>query len=291
MGLKHMGTKRPARLKSRARATPNWKFHYGRQVLLLGLWSIPVLLFLVMPVASLLGRSLVLDFKLEGIAAEQVRRALLLSLQTSAVATLLTVGMGTPLAFLLAKELLPRWISRGAKVLIELPLILPPVVAGVALLLVFGRLGWLGQWLYKAGVPVAFTPVAVVLAQLFVSSPFYIRSAVEGLSSIDSEIENASALDGASFDQMLWLITLPLARNALFTGGMMTWARALGEFGATLIFAGNFPGRTQTMPMVIYLGFDIDIAISLTLAAILLLVALVVLTSARLVQHRWLRIM
>lgn len=286
-----MGPTRLLRFKSLARAGTAFEFRYGRQVVYMGLWSIPVLLFLVLPVASLLGRSLVLDFQLEGIAAEQVRRALLLSLQTSAVATLLTVGMGTPLAFLLAKELLPGWISRAAKVLVELPLILPPVVAGVALLLVFGRLGWLGQWLYRFGVPVAFTPAAVVLAQLFVASPFFIRSAIEGLASIDSEIENASALDGASFGQMLWLITLPLARNALFTGGMMTWARALGEFGATLIFAGNFPGRTQTMPMVIYLGFDIDIAISLSLAGILLLVALVVLTSARLVQHRWLRIM
>ncbi len=266
-------------------------YGHGRHGTFLGLWSIPIVLLLGLPVATLLGHSLVLDFRWAGLAAVQVRRALLLSLQTSAVATLLAMGLGTPLAFLLAKGRLPAWIARGMTILVELPLILPPVVAGVALLLVFGRLGWLGQWLYAAGVPIAFTPAAVILAQLFVASPFFIRSAVVGLENIDSEIENASALDGASFGQMLRHVTLPLARNALVTGGIMTWARALGEFGATLIFAGNFPGRTQTMPMVIYLGFDIDMAISLSLAGILLLVALVVLTLARLVQHRWLRIM
>lgn len=268
-----------------------WLYRYGRHRTFLGLWSIPVVLFLVLPVATLLGQSLIWDFRLADTAAEQVQRALLLSLQTSAAATLLTVGLGTPLAFLLAKRLLPTWIARGVTVLVELPLILPPVVAGVALLLVFGRLGWLGRWFYTAGIPIAFTPAAVVLAQLFVASPFFIRSAVVGLENIDSEIENAGALDGASFGQMLRHITLPLARDALLTGGIMTWARALGEFGATLIFAGNFPGRTQTMPMVIYLGFDIDMAISLSLAGILLLVALVVLTLVRLVQYRWLRIM
>ncbi len=275
----------------RVQQGPTWLYRYGRHRTFLGLWSIPVVLFLVLPVATLLGQSLIWDFRLADTAAEQVRRALLLSLQTSAAATLLTVGLGTPLAFLLAKRLLPTWIARGVTVLVELPLILPPVVAGVALLLVFGRLGWLGRWLYTAGIPIAFTPAAVVLAQLFVASPFFIRSAVVGLENIDSEIENAGALDGASFGQMLRHITLPLARDALLTGGIMTWARALGEFGATLIFAGNFPGRTQTMPMVIYLGFDIDMAISLSLAGILLLVALVVLTLVRLVQYRWLRIM
>ncbi len=265
-------------------------YGYGRQGMLLGLWSVPIVLFLALPVATLLSQSLVLDFQLTGLAADQVRQALLLSLQTSVAATLLTVGLGTPLAFLLAKGLLPTWITRGVIVLVELPLILPPVVAGVALLLVFGRVGWLGQWLYAAGMPVAFTPTAVILAQLFVASPFFIRSAVVGLENIDLEIENASALDGASFGQMLRHITLPLACNALVTGGIMTWARALGEFGATLIFAGNFPGRTQTMPMVIYLGFDIDMAVSLSLAGILLLVALVVLTLARWVQRHWRRI-
>ncbi len=269
----------------------SWTQWYGRQVVLLSIWSVPILLLLILPIASLMGQSLFLDFRLAGIAALQVRQALALSLQTSAVATMLTVALGTPLAFLLAKGPLPAWISRGMAVLVELPLILPPVVAGVALLLVFGRQGWLGQWLHTMGTPIAFTPAAVILAQLFVASPFYIRSAVVGLENIDSEIENACTLDGASFIQMLRLITLPLSRNALFTGGIMTWARALGEFGATLIFAGNFPGRTQTMPMVIYLGFDIDMAISLTLAGILLLVALVVLSMARLVQYRWLRIM
>lgn len=255
-------------------------------MLALAIWSLPLLLLLSLPALSLLVQGLGTNYGLDDVNADQVRKALLLSLQTSFAATLLTVVLGTPLAVLLARRFLPAWLDRIVTVLVELPLILPPVVAGVALLLVFGRMGWLGSRFYELGLPIAFTPAAVVLAQLFVASPFYIRSAVAGMENIDSEIENACALDGASFLQMLRRITLPLARNFLLTGGVMTWARALGEFGATLVFAGNYPGRTQTMPMVIYLGFDIDVGISLSLAGILLLVALAVLALVRLAERR-----
>ncbi len=250
--------------------------------------GIPMALFLLLPVATLLGRSVLGGAPLSPLPATQIWTALGLSFRTSGTATVLAVLMGTPLAYMLAKGYLPLWWERSLMVLVEIPLILPPVVAGLALLLLLGRFGWLGRVLYEAGIAIAFTGTAVVLAQLFVASPLYIRSAVLGLEQVDSEIENASALDGASFWQTLVHISLPLSRSALLTGMVMTWARALGEFGAALIFAGNYPGRTQTMPVVIYLGFEMDLSVSLVLAGILLVVALGVLVLMHMVQNRWL---
>lgn len=245
-----------------------------------------MVLFLLLPVATLLVHSVLGEVRVSPLTGNQVLTALVLSLRTSGTATFLAVLLGTPLAYVLAKGHLPLWWERSLMVLIEVPLILPPVVAGVALLLLFGRFGWLGRVLYGAGIPIAFTSVAVVLAQLFVACPLYIRSAVLGLEQVDPEIENASALDGASFWQTLGFVSLPLSRSALLTGTVMTWARALGEFGAALIFAGNYPGRTQTMPVVVYLGFEIDLAVSLVLSGILLGVALGVLILMRIVQSR-----
>lgn len=261
---------------------------YDRPAMAMSMGGIPMLLFLALPVATLLWRGLMVETRIPDLPGAHVWPALALSLQTSGIASCLTICLGTPLAYALAKGHLPLWWERSMTILIEIPLVLPPVVAGVALLLVFGRAGWLGQILYETGISIAFTRLAVVLAQLFVASPFYIRSAVLGLAQIDPEIENASALDGASFWQTLGHITFPLTRYALLTGSITSWARALGEFGATLIFAGNVPGRTQTMPMVIYLGFEIDMTVSLVLASILLAVALVVLTLTRLAEYRWL---
>jgi molybdate transport system permease protein len=154
--------------------------------------------------------------------------------------------------------------------LLEIPMVLPPAVAGVALLMAFGRRGIVGSYLGEWGIEVAFSQTAVVLAQLFVAAPFYVKAAVVGLSKIDREVEQAAALDGAGPWTTFRHITLPLAWPALFGGAVMTWARALGEFGATIIFAGNFPGRTQTMPLAIYLGFELELNVALTLAIILL---------------------
>src|SRR5690606_14245397 len=148
---------------------------------------------------------------------------------------------------------------------------------GIALLLAFGRRGLFGQYLDAWSIHIAFTQTAFVMAQLFVASPLFIRAAASGFAAIDPELEQAAALDGASGWQIFSLITLPLARTALLGGAVMTWARALGEFGATIIFAGNFPGRTQTMPIAIYLGFELDLNIALTLAIILLAASFLVL--------------
>jgi molybdate transport system permease protein len=153
---------------------------------------------------------------------------------------------------------------------LDLPMVLPPSVAGIALLIAWGRRGVLGQYLDAAGISIAFSTVAVVIAQTFVAAPFYIKAAAAGFASVERELEQAAAIDGATPWRVFTAITLPLARPALLGGLVMTWARALGEFGATIIFAGNFPGRTQTMPLAIYLGFELQFDVALTLAVILL---------------------
>jgi molybdate transport system permease protein len=170
--------------------------------------------------------------------------------------------------------------------LIDLPLVLPPAVAGVALLIAFGRRGLFGGVLSDLGISIAFTPLAVIIVQVFVAAPFYIKSATLGFSNIDQELEQSAALDGASSPQIFRFLTIPLSCSALLGGGMMSWARALGEFGATIIFAGNFPGRTQTMPLAIYIGFELDLDIALTLSVILILLSFLALFIARNVLNR-----
>lgn len=195
-------------------------------------------------------------------------QAISLSLTTTSIATAITLVFGTPVAYLLARRRFR--LRRAVDTLIDLPTVLPPSVAGLALLMAFGRYGVVGSLLDRLGIQVAFTQTAVVMAQVFVAAPFYIKAAAAGLASITPELEQAAALDGADGWQSFRDVTLPLAWNGLLNGIVMTWARALGEFGATMIFAGNFPGRTQTMPLAIYLGFESDLSVALTLALILI---------------------
>jgi molybdate transport system permease protein len=143
-------------------------------------------------------------------------------------------------------------------------------VAGVALLMAFGRRGLFGAWLETMDIQIPFTVIAVVMAQTFLAAPFYVKAAAIGFAAIDPELKQSAALDGANRWQIFRHITLPLSWTALLSGSVMTWARALGEFGATIIFAGNFPGRTQTMPLAIYVGFEIDMNVALTLSIILI---------------------
>ncbi|MCL4823055.1 MAG: molybdate ABC transporter permease subunit [Anaerolineales bacterium] len=149
--------------------------------------------------------------------------------------------------------------------IVDLPTVLPPSVAGMALLMAFGRRGLLAPILALLGINIPFTLAAVVMAQTFVAAPFYVKAAAIGFSSIDTELKQAAALDGASRWQTFRYVTLPLSWTALVSGGVMTWARALGEFGATILFAGNFQGRTQTMPLAIYVGFEKDINVAIAL--------------------------
>jgi molybdate transport system permease protein len=245
--------------------------------------ALPALAYLLIPLVALGGR---LDVGQFAGAWRQpaVSDAIRVSLGTSLGATLLAVVGGTPLAWLLA-----RHQFRGQRIvdtLVDLPMVLPPAVAGIALLLVFGRRGPLGGWLESHDLTIAFSPIAVVLAQCFVAAPYYVRTAVGGFAAVERELEHAAALDGASALQTFRLVTVPLAGPALIGGVVMTWARALGEFGATIIFAGNLPGLTQTMPLAIYLGFERDLQVALTLAAVLLAISFAVLALTRRILWR-----
>jgi molybdate transport system permease protein len=245
-----------------------------RRSIPLGLASLPLLLFLLLPLVALVLR-VNLERLLANLRDSTVTQAIGLSLITTALTVLITVLAGTPVAYLLARR---RFRGRTAlDTLIDLPMVLPPSVAGIALLVAFGRRGLLGQYLGALGIELAFTQTAVVLAQLFVAAPFYIKAAAAGFAGVDRELEQAAALDGASALQVGRYVTVPLAWTALFGGAVMTWARALGEFGATIIFAGNFVGRTQTMPLAIYQGFEQELNVALTLSVILLGVSFAVL--------------
>ncbi|HVB96355.1 MAG TPA: ABC transporter permease [Chloroflexota bacterium] len=234
------------------------------------LLSLPLLLFLLVPLVVLVLSALPARVFAD-LRDPTVSQALSLSLVTTLLSTTITVIGGTPVAYLLARR---RFAGRAVlDTLIDLPMVLPPAVAGIALLIAFGRRGFIGQYLDAVGIEVAFTEVAVVLAQIFVAGPLYVKSAIAGFSHVDQELERVAGLDGANSFQVFQSITLPLARTALISGAVMTWARALGEFGATIIFAGNFPGRTQTMPLAIYIGFEIRLDLAVTLAIILLAIS------------------
>ena len=237
--------------------------------------------FLGLPVVTLIARS-VLDGSLGAVAGSSaVLAALALSLTTTAISVALTVVLGLPLAVVLARRSFRgKWLVEA---IVDLPIVLPPSVAGLALLLVLGRRGLLADPLQAAGIDVAFTTLAVILAQTFVSAPFFVRAARTGLAGVDRDLEDAARVDGASERQVFRRVTVPLAGAALAAGLVMSWARALGEFGATIMFAGNVEGRTQTLPLVVYAEFQAgNLDASIAGAAILVLAALGVLLAVRL---------
>jgi len=240
-------------------------------------------LFLGLPVAVLVVRSVGGGALVDAIGRPVVIDALVLSLTTTAASLGLTVAFGTPLAFVLARR---RF--RGSMLLetvIDLPIVLPPSVAGLGLLLVFGRRGLLGDKFDMVGLTIPFTTVAVVLAQTFVAAPFFVRSARSGFVSVDRDLEDAARVDGANERNVFRWITIPLAAPALAAGLVMCWARAMGEFGATIMFAGNFEGRTQTLPLVVYSEFQAGhLDASIAAAAILVLAAFGVLVAVRLLR-------
>lgn len=210
--------------------------------------------------------------------------ALTLSLETTGVTLLLTLVFGTPTAYLLARRRFPG--KRLLDSVVDLPIVVPPAVAGVALLLAFGREGLLGPSLSAIGIHLSFSTAAVVLAQLFVSCPFYIRSARAGFIGVDRVLEDASSTLGYGGWGTFRRVTVPMALPSLIGGAVLTWARALGEFGATIMFAGNLMGVTQTMPLAVYLNLesgDLDGAVALSV--VLVLVSLVVSLVVRLISE------
>jgi molybdate transport system permease protein len=211
---------------------------------------------------------------------ETLFAALRLSVVSSLTALVVILVIGTPVAWMLSRYELPA--HRLLDALIDLPIILPPAVAGIALLAAFGRRGLLGDELNALGITVGFTTTAVVIAQIFVGAPFYIRTARTGFARLNPEIEEAAADLGASPMRVFWRVVLPMARSSLAAGAVLAWARALGEFGATIMFAGNRPGVTQTMPLAIYERFQAgDLPTALLLSTVLLVGSAVLLVVVR----------
>ncbi|MBK7316901.1 MAG: molybdate ABC transporter permease subunit [Anaerolineales bacterium] len=233
-----------------------------------------LLAFFALPLMAIILRSINLDF-FDNAFSQQAFKALRLSLLTSSITTLIAAVFGTPLAYMLARWKLNHkaWLE----LILDLPIVLPPSVAGVALLITFGRNGLLGSALNVLGISLPFTTAAVVLAQLFVAAPLFIRSARIGFAHIDQQLEESARVEGANQWQLFSEIMLPLSARALASGAILTWTRALGEFGATILFAGNLEGMTQTMPMAIYLGFERNIGVALALSVVLIFVSVILL--------------
>jgi molybdate transport system permease protein len=266
---------RPFQRGSRAKAArlPVWWYK-----VLLVIASLPFLLFLLIPLLSLILHATPASV-LAHLGDPAVGQAVQLSLVTTMCSLGITLVAGTPLAYVMARGVFPGKVI--VDTLLDLPIVMPPAVAGIALLLTFGRFGLLGRWLNLFGVDIAFTPVAVIMAQTFVAAPFYLKTAAAAFAGVNREIEGAAAVDGAGPFGIFRQITLPLCFSALAGGALMTWARALGEFGATIIFAGNLQGITQTMPLAIYIGFEIDLDAAITLSLVLLSISFGVLLLVR----------
>jgi len=217
------------------------------------------------------------------LSQHSTRNALLISLETSIIAAVLSCFFGVPLAWVLARSSF-RGISILRVVCIT-PMVLPPVVGGIALLTAFGRKGIMGQYLYDwFNISLPFTRAAVVMAQVFVAMPFLVLAVEASFRQSGRELEDAARTLGASPSRVFFTIALPAARPAIMAGLALAWARSLGEFGASITFAGSFPGRTQTLPMAVYELVSIDYRLSLVLSLVLIFISVGVLAAMR---DRW----
>jgi len=243
-----------------------------------------VCLFLSLPLIALLLR-VTPELLVTYIPNETVQKALWLSITTSIISMIIVILIGTPAAYFHSRSCYPG--KSFVDTLIDLPLVLPPAVAGLALLLLFGRTGLLGKYLNVIGIDTAFTTIAVVLAQIFVASPFYIRQAKALFEQLDPAYEETAKTLGSSSLRTFLFIILPLCATGLTSGAIMTFARALGEFGATIMFAGNLPGITQTMPLAIYAAMQGDFDVAITISVMLVVISLAIMLTVKLLTEKW----
>ncbi|MEM9491912.1 MAG: ABC transporter permease [Myxococcota bacterium] len=229
-----------------------------------------LLTFMLLPIVALVATLSWGEFR-AGITNPVVLPALKLSLSTTMTSLAVVVVLGTPLAWLLSRR--HGRVVRVVETLVRLPVVLPPAVAGVALLLAFGRRGLIGGWLADLGISIPFTTLAVILAEIFVAAPFYLQAAISAFRGIDSSLLVVARTLGASPARVFLRIAVPLAAPSLLAGAALTWARALGEFGATLMFAGNLPGRTQTLTLAVYTTFESDMRAAQSISLVLVVVA------------------
>ena len=240
--------------------------------------------FIGLPVGALLFRAAQQESFISSLTSDLALTALRLSLVTSALSMVVIVLVGTPFAYLLARS-----NSRFLKVvdsLVELPIVLPPVVAGVAMLMAFGRRGILGPPLEDLGITLPFTTAAVIFAQIFVASPFYVRAAKLGFQSVARDYEESSQTLGVSPWWTFWRLSLPMAGPSILTGLTLAWARSISEFGATIMFAGNLTGKTQTMPLAIMTAMESSLDKALALSVLLLAGTVALLVALGIVVRR-----
>jgi molybdate transport system permease protein len=267
----------------RRRSTARGYAARWRSRAVLGVPAAAAVLLLVVPLLALLVRA---DWARipSDLATPAVLPALRLSLTTTSITAVLCLLLGTPLAWLLARSDHPA--TSWVRAVLTVPLVLPPVVGGVALLLTWGRTGLIGQHLTTFGIQIPFTTVAVVLAETFVAMPYYVLAVEGAMRGLDPRLESVARTLGASDLRYLRTVGIPLVLPGMAGGLALAWARALGEFGATITFAGNFPGRTQTLPLLVYVELERDPQVAISISILLLAVSVLVLG---LLRGRWLR--
>ena len=247
-----------------------------------GFLVISVTLYLALPIVALFFRTTP-DLFWSSLSNPRVISALWLSLTTSVISLIVVVLVGTPFAFVHSRSNYPGKVI--VDTLIDLPLVLPPAVAGFALLVLYARAGLLGRYFNMLGISIAFTTLAVIMAQIFVASPFYLRQAKSLFEQFDRNYEHTARTLGASPIRVFLTVTLPLTAGGLVSGAVMTFGRALGEFGATIMFAGNLPGVTQTMPLAVYVGMESDFNLGLTISILLVIISFIIMIAVRLVAR------
>lgn len=241
-----------------------------------------VTLYLVLPVIALFFRTTP-ELFLASLANPEVSSALTLSLLTSIISLIIIILVGTPFAYVHCRHQYPGKVL--VDTIIDLPLVMPPAVAGLALLVLYGRVGLVGKYASLFGISIAFTTLAVIMAQIFVASPFYLRQAKSLFDQLDPAYELTARTLGASPARVFTKVVVPLTAGGLISGAVMTFGRALGEFGATIMFAGNLPGVTQTMPLAVYVSMAGDFNIGITIAILLVLISFAIMIAVRLLAN------
>ena len=248
-----------------------------------GILIVIVSLYLVLPIIALFFRTTP-ELFLSSLTNPEVISALTLSLTTSVISLVIVIVVGTPFAYVHCRHQYPGKVI--VDTIIDLPLVLPPAVAGMALLVLYGRMGLIGRYADLFGISIAFTTLAVIMAQIFVASPFYLRQAKSLFDQLDPAYELTARTLGASRWRIFATIVVPLTAGGLVSGAVMTFGRALGEFGATIMFAGNLPGVTQTMPLAVYVNLAGDFNVGLTISILLVLISFAIMIAVRLLATK-----